>query len=135
MRYIKNITAEELAILYDRKINAKSATERNKAHGIILSSKKKSIKELIDIFDNSRSTIRRWLDGWEKSKVESLAPIKGRGRKTKLDENIHKDKIAQWVRERPNKMSWLLSKIEEEFNIRISDDTARIFLKKTKIIV
>ena len=135
MRYIKNITTEELSILKDRKKNAKSVTERNKAHSIILSSKKKSIKELIEIFDNSRSTIMRWLNGWDKDKVASLTPLPRKGRHTKLKEHLHKEKIAQWIKERPNKMVWLLSKIEEEFNIKITDDTARTFLKKTGLIV
>ena len=82
MKFIKNLSQHERKILADLVRDAEQHRTRQRAHAIILSSKKYSIDDLAGIFDVHRDTVSRWLDVWQTEGLNGLfdAPKPGRPR-------------------------------------------------------
>ncbi|NJL09991.1 MAG: transposase [Calothrix sp. SM1_7_51] len=79
------------------------------------------------IFKISRSTIYNYFNDWEDQGLVSLYDKKGRGRKSKLN-NEQKEIIKEWVKENPKNLDKVTSRIFSEWGIKISSDTIRRIL-------
>jgi transposase len=80
MKYIITLDREQEKVLNKLIQSAPKHRIRQRAHAIVLSSKKFSIEALSEIFNVHRDTISRWLDTWAEKGFEGLidAPKPGR---------------------------------------------------------
>ncbi len=80
MRYITNLTGKNKMLLYDLIRTSSSFKVRQRAHALILSSKRRTIDEIAEIFDIDRDTVSEWFKRWEAGGIDSLkdAPRSGR---------------------------------------------------------
>jgi transposase len=65
MRYVRQITQDQVDYLRDISRRSRNYRERERAKAILLSYKGYNVTILSDIFEVSRGTITNWLDAWE----------------------------------------------------------------------
>jgi transposase-like protein len=75
MRYITNITEEQVEHLRKVSRHSRNHRERERAKAILLSYKGYNVTVLSDIFEVSRGTITNWLDAWEERGVFGLKDL------------------------------------------------------------
>jgi transposase len=128
MRYVI-LKTDEIEALEKLQKNSTDNTIRKRSHCLLLSHQKRTIADLSGIFDVNRRTIERWLDGWAKSGVNSLAIQPGRGVKTRLKglESV----IAEQLKDNNRNLKSVLIYLEEQHNIIICKKTLQNFLKDT----
>ena len=128
MRYITLIT-EEIEALERLYKNSTNNTVRKRSQCLLLSHQRRTITDLSGIFDVSRRTIERWLDGWTKSGIDSLSIQSGRGVKTRLKglEAV----IAEQLEDHNRNLKSVLIYLQEQHNIIICKRTLQNFLKDT----
>jgi transposase len=130
MRYIKLKTedVELLELLVKTSINN---TIRKRSQCLLLSHQRRTIKDLVMIFDVERKTIERWFDKWDFEGVNSLSIASGRGVKTRLKgfEEVIKQQVGLHNRNIKN----ILTFLKEEHNIIICKRTLRNFLKDARL--
>jgi len=131
MKNITNLTQkiiDELnyIIKYDDKFRA-----RKRAEAILLSYKGKTVNEIVEILDLKHQAVWKWFRNFEKDNVKSLHEKPGRGRKSPLrDLNI--DEVKLIAINCPS-VPIVNAKIREKFNIKVSNETMRKFLKNLQI--
>ena len=83
MKFIGKLSGRERISLYELMRSSNSFKVRQRAHAILLSSKKIRIDLLSEIFEVDRDTISEWLARWDKKGIIGLqdAPRSGRPRK------------------------------------------------------
>lgn len=93
MKFITSLSKSD-----EKKLNAIIRSDsahrtRQRAHAIILSTKKFPIDTIADIFDVHRDTVSRWLDTWDEKGFDGLfdAPKPGRPRIHSLDDDEDED--------------------------------------------
>ena len=128
MRYVENMPNATLGLL--RRIHKKSKYERtrHRSHCIILSYKRYSVPQLIDILEESRNTIYNWLTSWEKEGFVGLYDKKGKGRKPTFTKE-KKEQIVQWVKQFPKNIKKVLILIQEFFDVSVCKRTIKRILK------
>jgi transposase len=130
MRYIKLKTedVELLELLVKTSINN---TIRKRSQCLLLSHQRRTIKDLVMIFNVERKTIERWFDKWDFEGVNSLSIASGRGVKTRLKgfEEVIKQQVGLHNRNIKN----ILTFLKEEHNIIICKRTLRNFLKDARL--
>ncbi len=67
--------------------NSEKARVRQRAHAIILSSKKFSIDEIASIFGMGRNAVSSWITNWEQSCLDGLNDKERPGGPTKLNDS------------------------------------------------
>ena len=84
MKFVSKLSGRDKINLYELMRTSKSFKVRQRAHAVLLSSKKHKIDLLSEIFEVDRDTISEWLTRWEKKGIQGLAdaPRSGRPRKT-----------------------------------------------------
>jgi transposase len=128
MRFVKGLNKETIKILERIYKQSKYHQVRQRAHCVQLSFQGYKINELIKIFKVSRLTITNWLDDWDEYCLAGLYDKKGRGRKSKLDDN-QKQQVKQWAKENPKNLHIVVRNVREKWNIFISTDTIKRILK------
>ncbi len=85
MRFIPPLNLREQNALNEVMKSSTNFKERQRAHAILLSTKKYRIEDLSDIFEVDRDTVSEWLTRWEEHGINGLkdAPRSGRPRKTR----------------------------------------------------
>lgn len=131
MKNITNLTSktiEELEniIKYSDKFRA-----RKRAESILLSYKGKTVNEIVDILDLKHQAVWKWFRNFEKYGVESLYEKPGRGRKSPL-RDLDIDEVKAIAINCPS-VPIVNAKIREKFNIKVSNETMRKFLKNLQI--
>lgn len=132
MRYIRGLSRETVKILKRIEKQSKYYQVRTRALCIQLSFERWEIKELIKIFKVSRNTIYNWLNDWEKYQLIGLYNQKGRGRKSKLNEE-QKKQLKKWVKQNPKQLDKAQEKVKKQWQINISKDTIKRIIKKKKM--
>lgn len=132
MRFIRELTPENISLLQRISKESKYYQVRNRAKCLILSYQGLSIKQLIVIFSVSRKTIYNWLTKWEDEKLVGLYNNRGRGRKPKLNEQ-QKEQVKAWVKEEPKALSKIVNKTKEKWGIKLSKDTIKRTIKKLQM--
>jgi transposase len=128
MRYVI-LKAEEFEALEKLHKNSANSTIRKRSHCLLLSHQRRTITDLSGIFNVNRRTIERWLDGWTKSGIDSLAIQPGRGVKSRLKglEAV----IAEQLKDHSRNLKNVLTYLEEQHDIIICKKTLQNFLKDT----
>jgi len=130
MRYV-TLKTDEVEALEELHKKSTNNTVRRRSQCLLLSHQKRTITDLSGIFGVSRRTIERWLDGWAKKGLDSLAIQPGRGAKTRLKgfETV----IAKQLEEHSRNLKNVLTYLEEHHNVIICKKTLQNFLKDTGI--
>ena len=128
MRYVILKTEEILAleVLYK---SALDNSTRKRSHCLLLSNQKRTITDLSKVFQVSRRTIERWLNGWAVSGLKSLPILPGRGVKTRLIG--YEQEIAKQLELHSRNIKNVLLHLKKEYNIKICKKTLQNFLKDT----
>ena len=128
MRYIILKTEDIIAleVLYK---NSSDNSIRRHSHCLLLSHQRQTIIELSGIFNVSRRTIERWLNGWSKNGMDSLPILPGRGVKTRL---ISLEvEVAKQLEVHNRNLKAVLEYFDKKHNIKICLRTLQNFLKDT----
>jgi transposase len=90
MKFVSNLSDNELGVLSNLIKDAAQHRTRQRAHAIVLSSKNYSIDDISEIFDVHRDTVSRWIDVWGVEGMNGLfdAPKPGRPRKNGIKVNV-----------------------------------------------
>jgi transposase len=130
MRYIK-LKTEDVELLELLVKTSTNNTIRKRSQCLLLSHQRRTIKDLVMIFDVERKTIERWFDKWDFEGVNSLSIASGRGVKTRLKgfEEVIKQQVGLHNRNIKN----ILTFLKEEHNIIICKRTLRNFLKDARL--
>jgi len=131
MKNITNLTPKIINELNNIiKFNEKFRA-RKRAEAILLSYKGKTVNEIIEILDIKHQAIWKWFRNFEKDGIDSLHEKSGRGRKSPLrDLNI--DDVKLIAINCPS-VPIVNAKIRDKFNIKVSNETMRKFLKNLQI--
>ncbi|MCP4971370.1 MAG: helix-turn-helix domain-containing protein [Arcobacter sp.] len=131
MKNITNLTEKTVDELNNIiKFNEKFRA-RKRAEAILLSYKGKTVNEIIGILDLQKQAVWKWFRNFEKNGIESLHEKPGRGRKSPLrDLNI--DEVKAIAINCPS-VPIVNARIREKFNIKVSNETMRKFLKNLQI--
>ena len=84
------------------KKNGKSAQERMRAQGILLSNDGKKSQEIADFFEVTQRTVFQWFRDFKSEGIESLKCSDGRGRKRLLNTDEHLKVIQQNIENYPH---------------------------------
>lgn len=130
-RFIEKLTEAQKSALEKGYRTGKSHLYRRKCHCILLSSERKTVKELAMFFKVSQHSIYVWLNLWEKSGVKALELQPGRGRPPKLKKTDEQQvkQIKDLVENEPKNLNRVVSQINSEMNIDLSKKTLQRFLK------
>ena len=129
MRFIRELNAETRKLLERISLQSKFPQVRNRAKCILLSYQRLSINELMLIFGVSRKTIYNWLTRWEEQQIKGIYNQKGRGRKSKLNQE-QKKQVQEWVKSEPKSLKKVKLKINKEWQIDVSKETIKRIIKK-----
>lgn len=97
----------------------------------IISAKKHGISEVAKIYSISRETLMRWIRKFKEKGSKGFAVAKGRGRRSKLNEEQKKE-IGVYVDREGSKLNLkkIVMKIEKLFGLQISKATAHRLVKE-----
>jgi transposase len=131
MKNITNLTQKTIdelnyIIKYDDKFRA-----RKRAEAILLSYKGKTVNEIVEILDLKHQAVWKWFRNFEIDNVKSLHEKPGRGRKSPL-KDLDID-IVKLIAINCPSVPIVNAKIREKFNIKVSNETMRKFLKNLQI--
>ena len=128
MRFIENVSQETINMLQRIYKHSKHHRVRQRAHCILLSFQYHTTTELIDIFQVDRITIYHWFDAWESRHLAGLYDKSKQGRPPKCTPE-QKVQIRQWAKAFPKNLNKIGSLVAEHFDLRISKQTLKRFLK------
>lgn len=132
MRFIRDLTPENIKLLERISKESKYYQVRNRAKCLILSYQGISIKQLMVIFGVGRKTIYNWFTKWEDEKVVGLYNHQGRGRKSKLNEQ-QKEQVKAWAKQEPKQLLKTVEKAKKQWGITLSKDTIKRIIKKLQM--
>ena len=131
MKNITNLTQKTIdelnnIIKFDDKFRA-----RKRAEAILLSYKGKTVNEIVEILDLKHQAVWKWFRNFETDNVKSLHEKPGRGRKSPL-RDLDIDEVKAIAINCPS-VPIVNAKIREKFNIKVSNETMRKFLKNLQL--
>jgi transposase len=127
MRYIHlNPVQYEMLSLIRRKSEKPSV--RDRAFSLLLSSQGQTVSQLSQCFDVHRNTIHNWFNAFEANSLVGLYDESGRGNKSKL-QSEHEEAILTWIKESPQNLDYLIHKVAQHFQLRVSRWTIKRYLK------
>jgi len=133
-RFISGLSKIEIKKLELGKKTGKTANFRNRCHGIILSNKAYTAKEIAAILAVGVRTIYNWFNHWESDGIEGLKTKSGQGRKPLLsiDNKEHIKAVDKAVKKRAQTGENILLTIEKELDLKgqMTMNILRPFLKK-----
>jgi transposase len=88
MRYVRQITQDQVDYLRDISRRSRNYRERERAKAILLSYKGYNVTVLSDIFEVSRGTITNWLDAWETRGLGGLKDLPKQLNETSLKTSL-----------------------------------------------
>ena len=104
---------------------------RKRAEAILLCNKGKTVNEIVDLLNLKHQAIWKWIRNFKKDGIECLHEKPGRGRKSPLrDLNINDVKA---IALNCPSVPIVNAKIRDKFNIKVSNETMRKFLKNLQI--
>ena len=122
----KTIEELENIIKYNDKFRA-----RKRAEAILLRNKGKTVNEIVDLLDLKKQAVWQWFRNFKKDGIKCLHEKPGRGRPSPLrDLNIDEVKI---IAINCPSVPIVNAKIRDKYNIKVSNETMRKFLKNLQI--
>ena len=128
MRFVENLCWLQIRLLRRIHKQSKKHYVRERAHCIILSYQRTKVTELARIFNKTERTIYTWLNLWETCHFAGLYDRKGRGRKSKLDDDQQRQ-VKEWVKEYPKNLKKIVALVREEYGISVSRRTIKRILR------
>ena len=128
MRFIKGLSKETISILERIYKQSKHHQVRQRAQCIKLSYEGYKIQDLMRIFNVSRLTITNWFNDWDDKGLVGLYDKKGRGRKSKLNDD-QKEQVKQWTKQNPKNLDVVITIISTSWDIKVSKDTIKRVLE------
>ena len=128
MRFVKNLCWLQIRLLQRIHKESKKHHVRQRAHCILLSYQRTEVAELARIFNKTKRTIYEWLNLWEARHFAGLYARKGRGRKSKLDDD-QQHRVKQWARKYPKNLRKIVALVREEYGIPVSRRTIKRILR------
>lgn len=129
MRLIRELNPETRKLLERINRQSKFPQVRDRAKCVILSYQGFAIKKLMGIFGVSRKTIYNWFTRWEEQQILGIYNQKGRGRKSKFNQE-EKEQIKEWVKAEPKALKQVVIKIHDQWGIEVSKETIKRLIKK-----
>ncbi len=128
-----NLTDEQRNELEKGYRKGKSHSFRRRCQMILLKSEKRTSAEVADILGCCEVVINNWLKRFETEGVQGLKTRPGRGRPPILSSQNpdHLKKVQAQIKKNPNSVKTVVANLEEDLDLRMSEDTLKRFLKKT----
>ncbi len=132
MRYIKDITDQQIQELKQVHKNSKSYQERNRCQCILLSHQGYQVQALAALFQVSDLSIYKWFNRFEKQGVAGLKNQKGKGRKAILTTSnaFHVEVVEKSIDQEKQRLKLAKAEIEAKLGACMSEMTLKRFLKK-----
>lgn len=132
---VVKLTKEQRSELEKGYRKGKSHAFRTRCQMILLKSERRTSVEVADILRCCEVVINNWLKRFETQGVEGLKTRAGRGRPPILSSQNpeHLKKVKAEIRKHPNSIKTVIANLEEEFDLQMSEDTLKRYLKKTVI--
>jgi transposase len=131
MKNITNLTPKEIEDLQYIIKNDDKFRARKRAESILLSYKGKTVNEIVDILDLKHQAVWKWFRNFEKYGIDSLHEKPGRGRKSFL-RDLDINDVKSIAINCPS-VPIVNAKIRARFDIKVSNETMRKFLKNLQI--
>lgn len=131
MRFVQPLDEPTKDALRQLARNSPDARLRQRAHAVLLSSKRYRIDQIADIFEVDRDTVSRWLDHWRDDGFEGLQDEARPGRPHKLDPDQEGHALLIALEE-PRQIKLGLARIREQFDLRLSLDWLRRLLRRRR---
>lgn len=130
MKFLKELSADEMLTLEEARRNHKQFRVRNRAHALLLSARGYSIVQLQNIFDVGRDAVSSWLNGWEVFGIIGLFDGARSGRP-----RIHTPEdlivLKTYVSENPHQLKEAVARLEDEIGKVASIHTHKRSLKRS----
>lgn len=134
MRFIE-LSDFEIEALKKRFGKHKNLVVQKRLRALELSSQYKSMKDISEELNISRTTLYHFFEAWEKAeyndKPKALFIKEGRGAKPKLDSV--KDELPILVEKYNRNIKKILQILEDEYNIQVCSLTLRKYLRQIDI--
>jgi transposase len=128
MRFIKGLYLETIKLLERIQKQSRYHHVRQRAQCIKLSYEGYRINDLMKIFNVTRLTITNWFNDWDDFGLVGLYDRKGKGRKSKLNDE-QKAQVKKWAKENPKNLNIVIKNVRESWGIEISKETIKRILK------
>ncbi len=131
-KFIEKLSVEEHTTLKQALKNSNRADFRKRCEVVLLSQKRFTTEQIVEITELSKLTVYKALHKWVKYGISGLLRQKGQGRKAVLDINNaeHVKLVEQKVASNPQKIEDLIAQIQEELQVEsFSKWTLKRFLK------
>ena len=132
MRYVQPLTENQRQTLDNIRKHDPSSRARMRAHSILLSSRRITIKDVAKIYQVDRDTVASWIKKWEQNGVESLYEKLrcGRPSKLKLEE---KELAQQYIKEEPRCLKRVVERLSQKTAKRLSISSLKRLAKKARL--
>lgn len=132
MRYVQPLTENQRQTLENIRKHDPSSRARTRAHSILLSSRRITIKEIVKIYQVDRDTVSSWVRKWEQNGIESLydKPRCGRPSKLTLEE---KALAQQYIKEEPRCLKQVVERLSQKTAKRLSISSLKRLAKKARL--
>ncbi|NRB49029.1 MAG: helix-turn-helix domain containing protein [Saprospiraceae bacterium] len=131
MRYIKELTQAQQQELKEGFEQGTTKRFRIRCQSILLSYQGYQIKQLMELYDVGRDTVRGWFNQWESQGIKGLKdkPKSGRPTKLRLDNPSHVELLKRKVKGERQKLDKIRAELEQELGLQMSRRTLQRFLK------
>lgn len=128
MQFLDSLAPETISLLWRIYRHSQHHRVRQRAHCLLLKAEGFSLPQLLSIFQVSRKTIYNWFNAWQQERFVGLYERPGRGRKPSFTPE-QRDEIRQWTKAHPNNLKQVLQRVEQDWGMRVSQDTIKRVLK------
>src|SRR6266540_3104214 len=109
-----------------------SPRARARAHSLLLSSQRVTIKEIVKIYQVDRDTVSAWIKKWEHTGVESLYDKPRCGRLSKLTRE-EKELAQQYIKEEPRCLKQVVERLSQKTAKRLSISSLKRLAKRARL--
>jgi len=132
VRYVQPLTESQRQTLENIRKYDPSPRARTRAHSILLSSRRVTIKEIVRIYQVDRDTIASWIKKWEHDGIESLYDKPRCGRPSKL--TLEEKELAQhYIKEEPRCLKQVAERLSQKTAKRLSISSLKRLAKKARL--
>ena len=132
MRYVRTLTESQRHTLENIMKHDPSPRARARAHSILLSSRRVTIKEIVKIYQVDRDTVASWIKKWEHTGVESLYDKPRCGRPSKLTRE-EKELAQQYIKEEPRCLKQVVERLSQKTAKRLSISSLKRLAKRARL--
>jgi len=132
VRYVRTLTESQRHTLETLMKHDPSPRARARAHSILLSARRVTIKEIVKIYQVDRDTVSSWIKKWEQTGVESLYDKPRSGRPSKLTQE-EKELAQHYIQEEPRCLKQVAERLSQKTAKRLSISSLKRLAKKARL--